>query len=148
MSPGLKRARDPFRVKNALTGLGIAAFCVGVWAYSISAVKQDVFDDLDEEAKALAGARDNENTDKTFTNGTSATTTTTPATGIPATKATNTASVKSSPSVAIMAASGAPKGVVAALLDRTYPRALDPTRKTLVWGAPSVDKIGRLGDRT
>jgi cytochrome c oxidase assembly factor 3 len=28
-----------------------------VWAYSISAVKQDVFDDVDEEARELAAAR-------------------------------------------------------------------------------------------
>jgi cytochrome c oxidase assembly factor 3 len=55
MSPGLKRARAPFRVRNAITGTLIAAFAVTVWAYSISAVKQDNFDDVDEEARALAG---------------------------------------------------------------------------------------------
>jgi cytochrome c oxidase assembly factor 3 len=53
----MRRARQPFRVKNAITGVLLAAFGVGVWAYSISAVKQDVFDDVDEEAKALAAAR-------------------------------------------------------------------------------------------
>ena len=53
MSPGLQRARAPFRLRNALTGVVLAGFAVGVWAYSIGAVKQDVFDDVDEEARAL-----------------------------------------------------------------------------------------------
>ncbi|KAG6812945.1 hypothetical protein H0H92_015265 [Tricholoma furcatifolium] len=54
MSPGLQRARAPFRMRNAITGVVLGAFAAGVWAYSISAVKQDVFDDVDEEARALA----------------------------------------------------------------------------------------------
>ncbi|KAJ3504656.1 hypothetical protein NLJ89_g7826 [Agrocybe chaxingu] len=53
MSPGLLRAREPYRLKNAILGLTLGAFAVGVWAYSISAVKQDVFDDVDAEAEAL-----------------------------------------------------------------------------------------------
>jgi cytochrome c oxidase assembly factor 3 len=43
-------------LRNAITGLTLAAFGVGVWAYSISAVKQDVFDDVDEEARGLAAS--------------------------------------------------------------------------------------------
>ena len=54
MSPGLKRAREPYRVKNAIMGLTLGAFAVGIWAYSINAVKQDVFDDIDEEARAMS----------------------------------------------------------------------------------------------
>lgn len=46
MSEGLKRARKPFRARNALTGLGIMAFVGSVYGYSISAVKQDDFSDL------------------------------------------------------------------------------------------------------
>ena len=57
MSPGLKRAREPYRVKNAILGLTLGAFAVGIWAYSISAVKQDVFDDVDEEARAMSATR-------------------------------------------------------------------------------------------
>ncbi|KAL5530334.1 hypothetical protein ACEPAF_6591 [Sanghuangporus sanghuang] len=57
LSPGLQRARAPFRTRNTITGLAIGAFVVGVWAYSISAVKQDTFEDLDEEAKELLAAR-------------------------------------------------------------------------------------------
>ena len=57
MSPGLKRAREPYRVKNAIMGLTLGAFAVAIWAYSINAVKQDVFDDLDEEARAMSATR-------------------------------------------------------------------------------------------
>lgn len=45
-SAGLERARRPFRVRNALTGLGIMSFVASVYFYSISAVKQDDFSDL------------------------------------------------------------------------------------------------------
>lgn len=57
MSPGLKRARAPYRVKNAIVGVTLGAFSVAIWAYSISAVKQDVFDDVDEEARAMSATR-------------------------------------------------------------------------------------------
>jgi cytochrome c oxidase assembly factor 3 len=60
MSQGLLRARAPYRVKNAITGLTISSFAVGVWLYSMSAVKQDNFDDVDEEARAMvmSGVKD------------------------------------------------------------------------------------------
>ena len=57
MSPGLKRAREPYRVKNAIMGLTLGVFSVAIWAYSINAVKQDVFDDLDEEARSMSASR-------------------------------------------------------------------------------------------
>ncbi|KAI0307053.1 hypothetical protein B0F90DRAFT_1684711, partial [Multifurca ochricompacta] len=56
MSPGLMRAREPYRVKNMITGLTISSFAIGVWLYSMNAVKQDNFDDVDEEARAMARA--------------------------------------------------------------------------------------------
>lgn len=60
MSQGLLRAREPYRVKNAITGLAISSFAVGVWLYSMRAVKQDNFDDVDEEARAMvmSGVKD------------------------------------------------------------------------------------------
>lgn len=45
-SEGLKRARRPFRARNAITGLAILGFAASVYGYSISAVKQDDFSDL------------------------------------------------------------------------------------------------------
>jgi cytochrome c oxidase assembly factor 3 len=56
MSPGLMRAREPYRVRNLITGLAIGAFGVGIWAWSIGAVKQDEFTDVDEEARVLAAS--------------------------------------------------------------------------------------------
>ena len=57
LSPGLQRARAPFRTRNAITGSLIGLFVAGVYVYSIRAVQQDNFQELDEEAKALLQAR-------------------------------------------------------------------------------------------
>ena len=40
-----------------------------------------------------------------------------------------------------------PHGALARAIARHYPSVLDPAAGTLVWGAPSVDRIGRIGDR-
>ncbi|KIO12490.1 hypothetical protein M404DRAFT_993474 [Pisolithus tinctorius Marx 270] len=61
MSPGLLRAREPFRVKNAITGLILGGLGVSVWAYSIRAVKQEDFSDVDEEAREMMRGRAAEN---------------------------------------------------------------------------------------
>jgi len=53
ISPALERARQPFRLRNAVTGGLLLAFAVSVWAYSISAVKQEDFDDVDAESLNL-----------------------------------------------------------------------------------------------
>ncbi|EJT73474.1 hypothetical protein GGTG_10312 [Gaeumannomyces tritici R3-111a-1] len=45
-SPALIRARRPYLVKNAVTGMAIAAFAVGVYAYTIHAIGQDEFEDV------------------------------------------------------------------------------------------------------
>jgi len=134
MSPGLKRAREPYLVRNAITGLTLAAFGVGVWAYSIKAVKQDVFDDVDEEARALArsgAAADMKSIEdeqkqaqvqpQVLAEPVKPPTTPDPDTG--------------------------GRGVLVKLLQPTYPGLFDPTRKTLVWGAPPVDNVGRTSDR-
>jgi len=60
MSPGLKRARQPFLVKNAVTGVILGAFTVGVYAYSMQAVKQEEFEDLDDKAKQMGYVRENQ----------------------------------------------------------------------------------------
>lgn len=158
MSEGLKRAREPFKVRNALTGITIATIVVGIWAYSISAVKQDVFDDLDEEARAL-GAGSNSGsvpssaasslaTNSAGVNGGGANTTIitsggslaplqpvkTPAAIVAEAKATTTPPTRSG------------RGVLAAVLNKYLPQVLDPQSRTLVWGAPPVDDIGKLRD--
>ncbi|TFL05974.1 hypothetical protein BDV98DRAFT_242398 [Pterulicium gracile] len=56
MSAGLLRAREPYRIRNMITGFAVGAIGVSIWAWSISAVKQDEFTDVDEEARALSSA--------------------------------------------------------------------------------------------
>ena len=138
MSPGLQRAREPFRLRNTLTGVILAGFVVGVWAYSIGAVKQDVFDDVDEEARALmAGSGIQKAEDGSVESKPLAAepVSTTPPTPLvpetrPETKSTATG-----------------RGILPPLLERRFPSLLDPSSRTLVWGAPPVDNVGKLGDR-
>ena len=122
MSAGLMRAREPYKVKNALTGLAIGSFIVGVWLYSMSAVKQDNFDDVDEEARAMVRAGVKPLEEK----GAEAMTTT-------------TAEKKEE--------KRAHHHGLLALLDAKFPRLLDPEGKTVVFGAPPVDTIGRIEQR-
>ncbi|RLL99753.1 hypothetical protein CFD26_101518 [Aspergillus turcosus] len=42
----LLRARRPYLFRNALTGLGLVAFTISVYAYTIRAVGQDEFSDV------------------------------------------------------------------------------------------------------
>jgi cytochrome c oxidase assembly factor 3 len=118
MSTGLMRAREPYRAKNALTGLVIGSFIVGVWLYSMSAVKQDNFDDVDEEARAMVRA--------------------------------GVKTLEDRGAEAMTVAGGREKKKKKAhgllgLLDGKLPGLLDPEGKTMVWGAPPVDCIGRIG---
>jgi cytochrome c oxidase assembly factor 3 len=142
MSPGLQRARAQYFWKNAISGLLLGAFAVGVWAYSISAVKQDEFNDVDEEARELRESGvvlrslEDEDRDKK--------------------KAAAGAhgedlileKIVHEPEVARGGAmpQRPMRGVLVHLLDRRFPRLLDPERKTLVWGAPPVDNIGTMKD--
>ncbi|KAL2216347.1 hypothetical protein M432DRAFT_623870 [Thermoascus aurantiacus ATCC 26904] len=42
----LLRARRPYLFKNAVTGISLFAFCIGVYAFTIRAVGQDDFSDV------------------------------------------------------------------------------------------------------
>ncbi|KAF1992056.1 hypothetical protein K402DRAFT_416539 [Aulographum hederae CBS 113979] len=44
--PALIRARQPFLIKNILTGTAIFSFAIGVYVFTLKAVSQDDFDDL------------------------------------------------------------------------------------------------------
>ena len=124
MSAGLMRAREPYRVKNAVTGFAIGSFIVGVWLYSMSAVKQDNFDDVDEEARAMVRAGVKPLEEK----------------GAEATTTTTTVAGKEKEEKRAHHHHG-----LLALLDTKFPRLLDPDGKTVVFGAPAVDRIGRIG---
>ncbi|KIP04565.1 hypothetical protein PHLGIDRAFT_129432 [Phlebiopsis gigantea 11061_1 CR5-6] len=150
MSEGLKRARQPFFLRNAVTGVVLGAFVVGVWAYSIRAVKQDDFTDVDEEARALArsGASAVQGAvSEVEQKAAESTQRSAPGTGVtvmpiePGVVAA--VPVESTPPTKAVPP---PRGVLASLLHTRYPRSLDPSTRTLIWGAPSVDRIGRWGD--
>ncbi|KAF9938215.1 hypothetical protein BGZ65_000199 [Modicella reniformis] len=53
-SPALERATAPFRIRNTITGAGIVVFCLSVYAYSIMAVRQDDFSDIELPAHVIA----------------------------------------------------------------------------------------------
>ncbi|VDB97088.1 unnamed protein product [Peniophora sp. CBMAI 1063] len=132
MSPGLLRARQQYTVKNALTGTAIAAFIVGVYFYSIQAVKQETFEDVDEEARAMFAENRRvagEAKDAAMAKAVA----TSPAAVVPE----KLAAAPSTPTR---------RGVLSPVLEKV-PGLLDPQRKTIVWGAPSVDAVGRLSDR-
>jgi cytochrome c oxidase assembly factor 3 len=128
MSAGLMRAREPYRMKNMLTGLAVGTFVVGVWLYSMSAVKQDNFDDVDEEARAMARAGmkvvEDRGSERTA--------------DVASPTATGPSSVTSGKEDKV-------QGLLA-LLDGKFPRFLDPKGKTMVWGAPPVDRVGRMSE--
>ncbi|KAI0650479.1 hypothetical protein C8Q79DRAFT_943935 [Trametes meyenii] len=146
MSPGLQRAREPFRLRNAITGVVLAGFAVGVWAYSIGAVKQDVFDDVDEEARAMmAGssvpkAEDNivESSQATHTQGT--------AIALPTQRSTSSSIATTARPETKSGTGTSQRGILPPLLAQRFPSLLDPSSKTLIWGAPSVDNVGKLRD--
>lgn len=136
MSASLLRARRPFFLRNMATGIAVASFAVGVWAYSISAVKQDVFDDVDEQARALNASSSNP---------------------VPTSSETLSAIVtedstlhkNQNPTSPVLDKniSKPPKGLVFTALGNKYPWLFEPTHKTMVWGAPPVDHIGRIDDK-
>lgn len=44
--PSLIRARQPYLVKNAITGVGLFAFVGAIYWYTLKAVGQDEFEDV------------------------------------------------------------------------------------------------------
>ncbi|KAJ3812031.1 hypothetical protein F5876DRAFT_38357 [Lentinula aff. lateritia] len=132
MSPGLKRARAPFLVRNTLTGVLLGAFAVGVYTYSIRAVRQDDFADIDDETNAQREKERLAQLEKMRR------------------ESATVLTVGEEKDVMERAAKAVVReinGVLVGLLDKTLPGALDPTKKTLVWGAPDVDNIGRASFR-
>lgn len=119
---------------------------VGIWAYSIRAVRQDVFDDVDEEAKGLTKemkmavetveekGRKVEDKLKAIA-------------GERVTK-TLASSMKGATASAKAASLTTERRGIMPILGRTNPGWLYDPNKSLVWDAPPVDNMGRIGDRT
>ncbi len=135
----MKRAREPFKLRNTLTGVVLAGFAVGVWAYSIGAVKQDDFGDVDEEARALMAGSGLQNPvdGVAEARGTADVAKTSPV-------AAPSAPVAEPPSIPTAVIGPRRRGILPSLLERRFPRLLDPQTSTLVWSAPPVDNVGKL----
>ncbi|KAJ7724732.1 hypothetical protein DFH07DRAFT_783207 [Mycena maculata] len=141
MSPGLLRARRRFRTRNALVGVVLLTFVVGVFSYSMAAVKQDTFDDLDDAVKdkaimdakrAALSVEDEKRAMRAaaaFANAPAASAD--PKLGDGA-RNTTASPLQESPVSDTPPRSG---GVLASL-------------KNMVWGAPSGDKTGSAEDRS
>ena len=56
-------------------------------------------------------------------------------------------SSRSRESVLVSSTPGPVRGLLASQLSKRFPSVLDPQTGSLVWGAPPVDRIGRLGDK-
>ncbi|KAH9817105.1 hypothetical protein DFH28DRAFT_963082 [Melampsora americana] len=125
MSQGLQRARAPFRVKNLLTGAGILSFTFAVYAYSISAVKQDDFSDIPtpsiEEIKRLNQTKAQSDSEQISSSSSSTTTT--------------QALTQSLPPLGLLGSA------------TSWIRAGKPSQSELVIGAPSLDQLGQINDR-
>ncbi|KAL1743117.1 aspartyl protease-domain-containing protein [Schizophyllum fasciatum] len=158
MSPGLRRARAPYLVRNALVGTALACFIMGVYAYSLYAVRQDKFDDLDEEARELSAAgvlaqrttlEDKQRSSPLASAAAAAALDQKP--GLGAATPTSAAGAELAHAAAGRTADPAglaePRGVLAKYLADRYPTLFDPSRKTVVFGAPSVDNPGRISTR-
>ncbi|KAI0776192.1 hypothetical protein BD413DRAFT_469881 [Trametes elegans] len=149
MSPGLQRAREPFRLRNTLTGVILAGFVVGVWAYSIGAVKQDVFDDVDEEARALMAGSGIQKAENGAPEGKAAAEASRASldTSLPLNHPTPAVPLTSEVRPETRSSASIPRrGVLPPLLEQRFPTLLDPSSRTLVWGAPPVDNVGRMQD--
>ncbi|KAG8786221.1 hypothetical protein FRB91_005880 [Serendipita sp. 411] len=137
ISPGLRRARRPFLFSNIVYGAVISLFVFGTWAYSIRAVSQDAFDDVDQEARALTaevkkGVETVEERARKVEE---------------KLKAIASERIARSTGVVPTRTSSEPPRGMLPLLARRYPGWYDSSQ-TLVWGAPPVDNMGRISDRS
>ncbi|GAA6042785.1 hypothetical protein JCM8097_007478 [Rhodosporidiobolus ruineniae] len=141
VSEGLKRARLPFRNRNLVTGGLISAFAFSVYMYSIRAVAQDDFSDLDqpiseEERRAVRSieedkaAREALNADRL-----SATPVAAAAVGV--VEAVNPVEV------APLTVPAGRRSILEQVRGAFGGRGAE---SKLVWGAPSVDRVGRIGE--
>ncbi|GAA5989337.1 hypothetical protein JCM10908_001265 [Rhodotorula pacifica] len=148
VSEGLKRARRPFRTRNFITGGLITAFAFSVYMYSIRAVAQDDFSDLDqpisEEQRRLARSIEDERREReavvadrlAVRQGAPLAASSAPI------SAAAPGAVAPVPAAAPVAAA-APSSILERVRGAFGGRGAD---SQLVWGAPPVDRLGRIGE--
>ncbi|KAG9015858.1 hypothetical protein FRB93_012423 [Tulasnella sp. JGI-2019a] len=151
ISPSLARARAPFRIQNAVTGFTLVGFAVSVWAYSIYAVKQENFDDIDfealnttveEKAKRIS-LEDELKAKKKGVQGMAHEVDDRMAKAV-SSLMSSTETVTTEATTAVM--SKDKRGILFQIPGMS--RFFLPGETSLVSHAPSVDQIGRVGDKT
>ena len=160
MSPGLKRARAPYFVRNTLTGAALVAFVAAVYTYSISAVKQDDFSDL-PEVSPVAGREGIKTIEEELLAKSSARPRGIGAISgigsspqgqggrISSTSAPTPPQLpQASPQPTALSSAGPPPLSVAAVpsVNPSIPSSSTRQSSMLIVGAPDVDRLGRVGD--
>ncbi|GAA5941084.1 uncharacterized protein JCM15063_000643 [Sporobolomyces koalae] len=135
VSEGLKRARAPFRTRNAIVGLALSGFMFSVYLYSIRAVAQDDFADLEaptEEQRRNLVSIEEEKRNREALKGEQLQigVPSSPLAPAPPALPTTTSKVQTGGVLARLRGAFGGKG----------------TESKLVWGAPSVDRVGRIGE--
>lgn len=125
---------------------------MGVYTYSISAVKQEEFDDVDDQARALSRARAAENAvvlsleDEKKAMEAAAASLAASVRGrsqpLSPSSLSETPPPTAIPTPEEAGLQAGRRGVLAELVDKRFPSVLDPRGKTFVWGAPPVDNVG------
>lgn len=165
-SEGLKRARKPFRLRNALTGMAILSFVAGVYGYSISAVKQDDFSDIpiaapsnydksieEEMAERKKLNMGNRGVGAMFGIGSSPQGEGVKVKATPLESPSQTTPI-STPTTTIAPSAKAPGMAAADALLQERPVQVDGSpmgarpRSRWIVGAPDVDMVGKLGERS
>ncbi|WVR03129.1 hypothetical protein IAU60_000119 [Kwoniella sp. DSM 27419] len=165
MSPSLNRARKPFVLTNVLIGSTLFAFAVGVYWYSISAVKQDDFSDVEdllpplEERRKLQSIEDEQRASGSLQSIASALPMggSRPATPLPYATSTGSSPSKQIPQQPDVVGSAGPLATgpsqtggrwgIRRLGELEWVRKrglVDPKGNLLVWGAPDVERIGTI----
>ncbi|GAA5993550.1 hypothetical protein JCM5350_002800 [Sporobolomyces pararoseus] len=137
VSEGLKRARAPFRTRNAIVGLGLSGFMFSVYLYSIRAVAQDDFADLQaptEEQRRNMVSIEEERRNREALKGQQLDIA---APVPPSPLAPSTPALPSTNSTPPLHT-----GILGRLRSTFGGKG---TESSLVWGAPNVDSVGRIG---
>ncbi|GAA5848464.1 hypothetical protein JCM8547_004522 [Rhodosporidiobolus lusitaniae] len=140
VSEGLKRARRPFRTANFITGSLITGFALSVYLYSIRAVAQDDFSDLDQPVsddirKGVWSIEDEKRAKEALV-----------ADRLAAFDPVAPAAVVDAvgPVEALPVAAAPRRTGILGLMQRTF--GGKGTESKIVWGAPNVDRVGRIGE--
>jgi cytochrome c oxidase assembly factor 3 len=142
VSEGLKRARAPFFTANLITGSLITAFAASVYFYSIRAVAQDDFSDLDQPVdedlrRSVRSIEDEKRAKEALVAERLS------VVGGPASSAAAVGVVEAVNPVEALPLAPSRSGIAGLVQGAFGGKGAD---SKIVWGAPNVDRIGRIGE--